>query len=55
LACIKSGAALTTLADSALRPSSLHHSGLATSPHASCISMLKANAVAFAHISEPTE
>ena len=30
LAWIPSGAALTTLADSALSPSSLHHSGLAT-------------------------
>eukprot|EP00964_Phaeocystis_antarctica_P066931 scaffold40501_cov65-Phaeocystis_antarctica.AAC.2 len=49
-----SGAALTTLADSALSPSSFHHSGLATSSHASCISISKASAVASAQSSEPT-
>eukprot|EP00964_Phaeocystis_antarctica_P020618 scaffold11403_cov64-Phaeocystis_antarctica.AAC.1 len=37
LAPTSSGAALTTLADSALSPSSFHHSGLATSAHASHI------------------
>eukprot|EP00964_Phaeocystis_antarctica_P063348 scaffold38018_cov59-Phaeocystis_antarctica.AAC.1 len=46
------GAALTTLADSALSPSSFHHSGLATLSHSSRISMLKAAAVACAHSSE---
>eukprot|EP00964_Phaeocystis_antarctica_P002332 scaffold1204_cov51-Phaeocystis_antarctica.AAC.1 len=54
LAFISSGAALTTLADSALSPSSFHHSGLATSAHSSRASMLKAAAVASAHISKPT-
>ena len=53
LAPKSSGAALTTLADSALSPSSLHHSGLATSAHASCVSMLKASAVARAHTPSP--
>eukprot|EP00964_Phaeocystis_antarctica_P021165 scaffold11720_cov48-Phaeocystis_antarctica.AAC.2 len=48
------GAALTTLADSALSPSSLHHSGLATSAHAFSRSMSKAFAVATAESSEPT-
>eukprot|EP00964_Phaeocystis_antarctica_P141864 scaffold106998_cov60-Phaeocystis_antarctica.AAC.2 len=48
------GAALTTLADSALSPSSFHHSGLATSAHASRDSVSKAHAVACAHIFEPT-
>jgi hypothetical protein len=49
------GAALTTLADSALSPSALHHSDLATSAHASCVSkMLKAHAVTVAHCTEPT-
>eukprot|EP00964_Phaeocystis_antarctica_P064832 scaffold39038_cov62-Phaeocystis_antarctica.AAC.1 len=54
-ACSSSGAALTTLADSALIPSSFHHSGLATSSHTSCTSRLKANAVANAQSIEPTE
>ena len=54
LATRSSGAALTTLADSALSPSSFHHSGLATSAHASCLSMSKAAAVASAQPSEPT-
>ena len=45
-AITSSGAALTTLADSALSPSSFHHSGLATSAHASCTSEMKACAVA---------
>ena len=54
LAPKSSGAALTTLVDSALSPSSLHHSGLATSSHAACVSMLKASAVARAHYSEHT-
>eukprot|EP00964_Phaeocystis_antarctica_P085425 scaffold53953_cov51-Phaeocystis_antarctica.AAC.1 len=49
-----SGAALTTLADSALSPSSFHHSGLATSVHTSHVSISKASAVACAHFSEPT-
>eukprot|EP00964_Phaeocystis_antarctica_P090185 scaffold57671_cov48-Phaeocystis_antarctica.AAC.1 len=48
------GAALTTLADSALSPSSFHHSGLATSAHTSSLSMSKAAAVARAHVSDPT-
>eukprot|EP00964_Phaeocystis_antarctica_P003468 scaffold1873_cov74-Phaeocystis_antarctica.AAC.2 len=48
------GAALTTLADSALSSSSFHHSGLATSAHSFNCSVLKANAVAFAHFSKPT-
>ena len=48
------GAALTTLADSALSPSSFHHSGLATSAHSDCRSMQKALAVACAQSSEPT-
>ena len=53
LACASPGAALTTLAYSALSPSSFHHSGLATSAHSSSVSMLKAHAVACAHFSEP--
>eukprot|EP00964_Phaeocystis_antarctica_P065091 scaffold39217_cov62-Phaeocystis_antarctica.AAC.2 len=48
------GAALTTFADSALSPSSFHHSGLATSAHSSCFSMSKALAVALAQPFEPT-
>eukprot|EP00964_Phaeocystis_antarctica_P013395 scaffold7334_cov64-Phaeocystis_antarctica.AAC.8 len=48
------GAALTTFADSAKSPSSFHHSGLATSPHAFCVSTSKALAVASAQSSEPT-
>eukprot|EP00964_Phaeocystis_antarctica_P030361 scaffold17146_cov61-Phaeocystis_antarctica.AAC.1 len=32
----------------------MHHSGLATSQHSLCLSMLKAPAVAFAQYSEPT-
>ena len=48
------GAALTTLADSALSPSSFHHSGLATSLHTSSFSRSKAYAVACAQRSEPT-
>eukprot|EP00964_Phaeocystis_antarctica_P033759 scaffold19146_cov53-Phaeocystis_antarctica.AAC.3 len=48
------GAALTTLADSALSPSSFHHSGLATSAHAFDLSKSKARAVATAQYSEPT-
>eukprot|EP00964_Phaeocystis_antarctica_P123866 scaffold87558_cov48-Phaeocystis_antarctica.AAC.2 len=40
LAIASFGAALATLADSALSPSSFHHSGLATSAHAYCVSML---------------
>eukprot|EP00964_Phaeocystis_antarctica_P113223 scaffold77290_cov58-Phaeocystis_antarctica.AAC.4 len=47
------GAALTTLADSALSPSSFHHSGLATSAHSSRISLSKAFAVATVQPSEP--
>eukprot|EP00964_Phaeocystis_antarctica_P154997 scaffold123950_cov63-Phaeocystis_antarctica.AAC.3 len=39
------GAALATLADSALSASSFHHSGLATSPHSFCRSSSKAFAV----------
>eukprot|EP00964_Phaeocystis_antarctica_P019642 scaffold10841_cov57-Phaeocystis_antarctica.AAC.1 len=54
LASSSSGAALTTLADSALSPSSFHHSGLATSAHTFFPSMLKAIAVARAQPSEPT-
>eukprot|EP00964_Phaeocystis_antarctica_P088905 scaffold56607_cov60-Phaeocystis_antarctica.AAC.1 len=54
MATTASGAALAILADSALSPSSFHHSGLATSSHTSCISMLKAHAVASAQPSEPT-
>eukprot|EP00964_Phaeocystis_antarctica_P103801 scaffold69046_cov77-Phaeocystis_antarctica.AAC.10 len=46
------GAALTTLTDSALRPSSFHHSGLAISSHSLAIS--KAFAVASTQCSEPT-
>jgi hypothetical protein len=53
-ASTSSGAALTTLADSALSPSSFHHSGLATSAHAPCISMLKATAAACAQCTEST-
>eukprot|EP00964_Phaeocystis_antarctica_P090375 scaffold57810_cov66-Phaeocystis_antarctica.AAC.4 len=48
------GAALTTLADSALSSSSFHHSGLATSSHSSRVSMSKAHAVVTAQSSEPT-
>eukprot|EP00964_Phaeocystis_antarctica_P102358 scaffold67706_cov55-Phaeocystis_antarctica.AAC.4 len=48
------GAALTTLADSALSPSSFHHSGLATLSHWSCISNSKARAVASAQSTEST-
>eukprot|EP00964_Phaeocystis_antarctica_P018262 scaffold10109_cov57-Phaeocystis_antarctica.AAC.4 len=48
------GAALATLADSALSPSSFHHSGLATSAHSSRFSRSKALAVATAQCSEPT-
>eukprot|EP00964_Phaeocystis_antarctica_P098027 scaffold64100_cov54-Phaeocystis_antarctica.AAC.2 len=48
------GAARKTLADSALSPSSFHHSGLATSAHSFCCSSLKASAVALAQYSEPT-
>eukprot|EP00964_Phaeocystis_antarctica_P041743 scaffold23893_cov63-Phaeocystis_antarctica.AAC.2 len=40
------GAALTTFADSALIPSSFHHSGLTTSSHASRTSMPTPPAVA---------
>eukprot|EP00964_Phaeocystis_antarctica_P028382 scaffold16007_cov65-Phaeocystis_antarctica.AAC.2 len=54
LALASFGAALTTLADSALSSSSFHHSGLATSAHSFCISMSKAHAVACAQYSEPT-
>eukprot|EP00964_Phaeocystis_antarctica_P125221 scaffold88848_cov60-Phaeocystis_antarctica.AAC.2 len=54
LALASFGAALTTIADSALSSPSFHHSGLATSAHSSCVSMWKAADVAFAHISEPT-
>eukprot|EP00964_Phaeocystis_antarctica_P037887 scaffold21671_cov63-Phaeocystis_antarctica.AAC.2 len=43
------GAALTALADSALSPSSFHHSGLATSAHSFCRSRSKALAMAIAH------
>ena len=46
------GNALTTIADSALSPSSFHHSGLATSAHASCISVMQASVVACAHSTE---
>ena len=38
----------------ALSPSSLHHSGLATSAHASIVSIPKTDAVASAHLSDPT-
>eukprot|EP00964_Phaeocystis_antarctica_P113554 scaffold77566_cov63-Phaeocystis_antarctica.AAC.5 len=48
------GAALTSLADNALSPSSFHHSDLATSAHCGSFNVSNANAVAFAHISEPT-
>eukprot|EP00964_Phaeocystis_antarctica_P116361 scaffold80300_cov75-Phaeocystis_antarctica.AAC.2 len=48
------GAALTTLADSALSPASFHHSGLATSSHSSRFKMLATHAVATAQPSEPT-
>eukprot|EP00964_Phaeocystis_antarctica_P141867 scaffold106998_cov60-Phaeocystis_antarctica.AAC.5 len=54
LAFALSGAALITLADSALSPSSFHHSGLATSAHTSDVSIPKPNAAASAHHSEPT-
>eukprot|EP00964_Phaeocystis_antarctica_P015299 scaffold8462_cov64-Phaeocystis_antarctica.AAC.2 len=48
------GAARTTLADSALSPSSFHHSGLATSSHSGSRSKSKALAVARAQPPEPT-
>eukprot|EP00964_Phaeocystis_antarctica_P059456 scaffold35300_cov63-Phaeocystis_antarctica.AAC.1 len=48
------GAARKTFADSALSPSSFHHSGLATSVHSSVRSVSKASAVACAQYSEPT-
>eukprot|EP00964_Phaeocystis_antarctica_P130589 scaffold94452_cov75-Phaeocystis_antarctica.AAC.6 len=48
------GAARKTLADSALSPSSFHHSGLVTSAHSSVRSVSKASAVACAQYSEPT-
>eukprot|EP00964_Phaeocystis_antarctica_P144063 scaffold109751_cov63-Phaeocystis_antarctica.AAC.1 len=48
------GAALTTLSDNTLSPSSLHHSGLAASAHTSSFSRSKAIAVALAQSSEPT-
>eukprot|EP00964_Phaeocystis_antarctica_P035385 scaffold20193_cov59-Phaeocystis_antarctica.AAC.3 len=54
LATTSFGAALTTLADSALSPSSFHHSGLATSAHSIILSSLKPFAVATAQPSEPT-
>eukprot|EP00964_Phaeocystis_antarctica_P059771 scaffold35534_cov58-Phaeocystis_antarctica.AAC.4 len=54
MALILFGAALTTPADSALSPSSFHHSGLATLSHVSSRSMPKAAAVACAQSSEPT-
>ena len=50
----KVGAAFTTLADNALSPSSLHHSGLATSVHSCVFSRSKACAVASAQLPEPT-
>ena len=40
LAALSFGAALTTLADSALSPSSFHHSGLATLAHSSFLSKM---------------
>ena len=46
------GAAPTTLADSALSPSSFHHSGLTTSLHSFIFSMSKAADVACAQPSE---
>eukprot|EP00964_Phaeocystis_antarctica_P041371 scaffold23655_cov65-Phaeocystis_antarctica.AAC.1 len=54
LALASFGAALTTLSDSALSPSSFHHSGLAASAHTSSDSKSKASAVATAQSSEPT-
>ena len=54
LALTSFGATLTTFADSALSPSSFHHSGLATSSHCFSRSVSKAHAVAFAQPSEPT-
>eukprot|EP00964_Phaeocystis_antarctica_P047222 scaffold27313_cov85-Phaeocystis_antarctica.AAC.2 len=54
LASTSSGAALTTLADSALSSLSFHHSGLATSAHSCFASISKARAVASAQNSEPT-
>eukprot|EP00964_Phaeocystis_antarctica_P145548 scaffold111634_cov45-Phaeocystis_antarctica.AAC.3 len=54
LAVCSFGAALKTLADSALSPSSFHHSGLATSAHSFARSISKAHAVASAQPSEPT-
>eukprot|EP00964_Phaeocystis_antarctica_P039777 scaffold22752_cov52-Phaeocystis_antarctica.AAC.4 len=53
LAACSFGAALITLADSALSPSSFHHSGLATSAHSSRRSLSKAFAVARPQPSEP--
>eukprot|EP00964_Phaeocystis_antarctica_P042993 scaffold24650_cov82-Phaeocystis_antarctica.AAC.1 len=47
------GTARKTLADSALSPSSFHHSGLATSSHAGSRSLSKACAVASAQSFEP--
>eukprot|EP00964_Phaeocystis_antarctica_P037260 scaffold21281_cov64-Phaeocystis_antarctica.AAC.1 len=47
------GAALTTIADSALSPSSSHHSGLAPSANFFCLNWSKACAVAHAQFSEP--
>eukprot|EP00964_Phaeocystis_antarctica_P045181 scaffold25995_cov70-Phaeocystis_antarctica.AAC.1 len=52
LAAALFGNALTTLTDSALSPSSFHHSGLAVSSNSLSKSM--ASAVAFAQSSEPT-
>eukprot|EP00964_Phaeocystis_antarctica_P008811 scaffold4786_cov65-Phaeocystis_antarctica.AAC.3 len=54
LTCVSFGAALTTLADSALSSSSFHHSGLTTSAHSVCRSRSKDHAVATAQFSEPT-
>ena len=48
------GTSRKILADSALSPSSFHHSGLAASAHSSSFSVPKACAVAFAQFSEPT-
>eukprot|EP00964_Phaeocystis_antarctica_P111517 scaffold75867_cov34-Phaeocystis_antarctica.AAC.2 len=48
------GAARTTLADSALSPSSFHHSGLATSAHSFFARAWNVFAVASAQRSEPT-
>ena len=49
-----SGAALRALTDSASSPLSFHYSGLATSEHASCVSMLKAHTADCPHNTEPT-